>query len=213
MRSARSASGPGRPRLSADISNKVQRGRNSGRQVVLGGPRPTGGCRPGRPQRAERLITVPAEAKVLQDAVTDVLDRGISLRAVAADLRGRGLRTVTGKPFSAVSLKDALLAWHVAGLATCNGARYDASAWLEPIIEPDRWERLTQMLTNPRRTNPHNANAPRWLLSGHARCGICGDGATCTPRGWAGTALNGAVPTGAIRGRTAPPRPSRPTRP
>ena len=88
---------------------------------------------------------------------------------VTADLRGRGLRTVTGKLFSAVSLRDALLASHIAGVATCNGARYDASAWLEPIIEPDRWQRLTAMLTGPaRRTNPHNANAPRWLLSGPA---------------------------------------------
>ena len=58
-------------------------------------------------------------------------------------------------------------------------AQYDASSWLEPIIEPDRWERLTEMLTDPaRRTNPHNANAPRWLLSGHAWCGICADGST-----------------------------------
>jgi hypothetical protein len=67
---------------------------------------------PAAPKHVKRLITVPEEAKVLQDAVTDVLDRGISLRAVAADLRGRGLRTVTGKPFSAVSLRDALLASH-----------------------------------------------------------------------------------------------------
>ena len=59
-----------------------------------------------------------------------MLDRGISLRAVAADLRGRGLRTVTGKPFSAVSLRDALLASHVAGIAMRNGAQYDASSWL-----------------------------------------------------------------------------------
>ena len=44
---------------------------------------------PAAPKHAKRLITVPAEAKILQDAVTDVLDRGISLRAVAADLRGR----------------------------------------------------------------------------------------------------------------------------
>jgi hypothetical protein len=64
----------------------------------------------------------------------------------------------------------------------CNGARYDASAWLEPIIEPDRWERLTEMLTDPaRRTNPHNANAPRWLLSGHAQCGISSQPTTGKP--------------------------------
>jgi hypothetical protein len=36
---------------------------------------------PSAPKHAKRLLTVPEEAKVLQDAVTDVLDRGISLRA------------------------------------------------------------------------------------------------------------------------------------
>jgi hypothetical protein len=43
---------------------------------------------PAAPKHAKRLLTVPEEAKVLQDAVTDVLDRGISLRAVAADRPG-----------------------------------------------------------------------------------------------------------------------------
>jgi DNA invertase Pin-like site-specific DNA recombinase len=164
---------------SADISDKVQRGRKRwAGKSYWGGRRPYGRMAdPSAPKHAKRLLTVPEEAKVLQDAVTDVLDRGISLRAVAADLRARGMRTVTGKPFSAVSLRDALLASHVAGIATCNGARYDASSWLEPIIEPDRWERLADLLTDPsRRTNTGNANAPRWLLTGHARCGICADG-------------------------------------
>lgn len=36
---------------------------------------------PSAPKHAKRLLAVPEEAKVLQDAVTDVLDRGISLRA------------------------------------------------------------------------------------------------------------------------------------
>ena len=67
---------------------------------------------PAAPRHAKRLITVPAEAKVLQDAVTDVLDRGISLRAVAADLRGRGLRTVTGQ-----AVQRRIAARRAAGLA------------------------------------------------------------------------------------------------
>ncbi len=109
---------------SADISDKVQCGRKRwAGKSYWGGRRPYGRMiDPAAPRHAKRLITVPAEAKVLQDAVTDVLDRGISLRAVAADLRNRGMRTTTGRPFSAVSLRDALLASHVAGLATCNGA-------------------------------------------------------------------------------------------
>ena len=88
---------------SADISDKVQRGRKRwAGKSYWGGRRPYGRMAdPAAPRHAKRLITVPEEAKVLQDAVTDVLDRGISLRAVAADLRARGMRTVTGKPFSA----------------------------------------------------------------------------------------------------------------
>ena len=174
---------------SADISDKVQRGRKRwAGKSYWGGRRPYGRMAdPAAPRHAKRLLTVPEEAKVLQDAVTDVLDRGISLRAVAADLRQRGMRTVTGKPFSAVSLRDAMLSAHVAGIATCNGARYDASSWLEPIIEPDRWERLADMLSDPsRRTNAGNANAPRWLLTGHARCGICADGTTMHVSGLGG---------------------------
>ena len=174
---------------SADISDKVQRGRKRwAGKSYWGGRRPYGRMAdPAAPKHAKRLLTVPEEAKVLQDAVIDVLDRGISLRAVAADLRNRGMRTVTGKPFSAVSLRDALLSAHVAGIAICNGARYDASSWLEPIIEPDRWERLADMLTDPaRRTNTGNANAPRWLVTGHARCGICADGTTMHVSGLGG---------------------------
>jgi hypothetical protein len=56
---------------------------------------------PSAPKHAERLLTVPEEAKVLQDAVTDVLDRGISLRArplVYGVIRAwRALRDWSGK--------------------------------------------------------------------------------------------------------------------
>ncbi|MGH3226303.1 MAG: hypothetical protein ACRDPY_47785 [Streptosporangiaceae bacterium] len=56
-----------------------------------GGWRPYGRMiDPPAPKHARWLLTVPAEARVWQDAVTDVLERSISLRAVAADLRGRG---------------------------------------------------------------------------------------------------------------------------
>lgn len=47
-----------------------------------GGRRPYGRMiDPSVPRHAKRLLTVPEDAKVLQDAVPDVLDRGVSLRA------------------------------------------------------------------------------------------------------------------------------------
>jgi hypothetical protein len=46
-----------------------------------------------------------------------------------------------------------------------------------PVIEPDRWQRLAEVPTDPdRRINPGNASAPRWLLSGRARCRVREDG-------------------------------------
>lgn len=62
---------------SADISDKVQRGRKRwAGKSYWGGRRPYGlMADPAAPRHAKRLITIPEEAKVLQDAVTDVLDR------------------------------------------------------------------------------------------------------------------------------------------
>jgi hypothetical protein len=45
------------------------------------GPEPAMDTTRKPPKHAKRLLTVPEEAKVLQEAVDDVLDRGISLRA------------------------------------------------------------------------------------------------------------------------------------
>ena len=104
---------------------------------------------PSAPKHAKRLITVPEEAKVLQDAVTDVLDRVSRCARSPPTCVIAGCVPPPAKPFSAVSLRDALLASHVAGIATCNGAQYDASSWLEPIIEPDRWERLDSDADRP----------------------------------------------------------------
>jgi hypothetical protein len=90
---------------SADISDKVQRDPKAvGGQVVLG--RATSlraDDRPGRAQAAKRLLTVPEEAKLLQDAVTDVLKSatmGVASRDLAhaerdnqsARFRGRSIR-------------------------------------------------------------------------------------------------------------------------
>jgi hypothetical protein len=61
---------------SADVSDKVQRCRQRwAGKSYWGGRRPYGRMiDPAAPKHAKRLITVPEEAKVLQDAVTDVPD-------------------------------------------------------------------------------------------------------------------------------------------
>jgi hypothetical protein len=87
MRSGRSAGGQGRARLQRRyLRQGAARPKAVGGHVVLG--RATSlraDDRPGRAQAAKRLLTVPEEAKVLQDAVTEVL-RSATMRVASRDL-------------------------------------------------------------------------------------------------------------------------------
>ena len=117
---------------------------------------------------------VDAEAGVIRQAATDILDRdGISLKAIARELRERGVPTVTGAAWSAKTLREVLIKPAVAALVLKDGALVPAQ-W-PAILDVDVWERLRDTLTDPsRRTNTSRANEPRWLVSGFATCGVCG---------------------------------------
>jgi DNA invertase Pin-like site-specific DNA recombinase len=162
-------------KASADTSRRVAaaRERLAGKSYQ-GGRRPYG-FRPDPDAAAyhKTLLIVDGEAGVLRQAADDILDRKISLKAIARDLRDRGLRTASGGAWSAEALRAVLLKPAVAGLAVSGGQLVDAP-W-PAILERDRWERLRDKLTDPaRRTNLARANEPRWLVSGFATCGVCG---------------------------------------
>ena len=128
------------------------------------------------------LIMVPDEADVLRDAAADILDRDISLRAVARDLRERGVPNTTGTAsWSAQSLKRVLLKSAIAGLAVHRGVLRPAP-W-PVILERDIWERLKAKLEDPARRTSDRGNEPRWLLSGIGLCGGCDDGTTVRATG------------------------------
>lgn len=165
-------------KASADTGRRVSAARDRlAGQSYQGGRRPYGyQPDPDAPKYHKRLIVVPAEAKVIRDAATDILDRGISLKAIARDLREREVPTVTGTAWSAKILRDVLTKPAVTGLAARNGKVVGPAPW-DFILERDRWERLRDKLTDPsRRTNTGRANEPRWLVSGFATCGAEGCG-------------------------------------
>jgi site-specific DNA recombinase len=148
-------------------------------QSYQGGRRPFGfRPDPKAEQHHKRLTVVPAEAQVIRDAAESILDKGVSLKAIARDLRDRGVPTVTGTAWSAKTLRDVLIKPGVAGLAVQRengGEPVLVPAPWPAILERDRWDRLTGLLTDPaRRTNTSRANEPRWLVSGFATCGVCG---------------------------------------
>ena len=168
---------------SADKAWRVAQGRERGAAAGrYGGGRRPYGYRPDpdAPPHSKTLLVVGEEAAELRHAAGAVL-AGVSLRALARDLRDRDVPTVTGARWTPDTLRGCLLKPAVAGLAAhtatvrANGdpprtvtTLHDAS-W-PAIIGREQWQAVTDKLTDPgRTTNP--GTEPRWLCSGIARCG------------------------------------------
>jgi site-specific DNA recombinase len=153
---------------SRDTSRRVAaaRDRKAAAGAWAGGRRPFG-------YEADGTTICDAEAAEVARAADAILT-GVSLRAVAASLRERGVPTVTGAAWSTGSVRDILLRPRNAGILTHRGAEAGPAAW--PAILPEAtWRAVVATLSSPkRRTSP--GNAPRWLLSLIAHCGVCGGG-------------------------------------
>jgi site-specific DNA recombinase len=143
------------------------------------------GFRPDREavKYAKRLIQEPAEAAVIRTAYDDILERGIALSAVAKELRERGLTTRRGGRWDTTSLRGALLKPAVAGY-DAHGDELARVPWIEPIVPPARWRALIARLEDPAlRRGPRVTPQRRYLLSGLAKCGVCGAGMHGSTRG------------------------------
>jgi len=118
------------------------------------------------------ITTIPAEIAVVADCSNRLL-QGVSLRALAAELRENNVPTVTGAPWSAETLRDVLLRPRNAGLIVYRGEiKEGVTAPWKPIIQPEVFHAVRRLLTEPsRRTGP--GAVPRWLGTGIYRCGKC----------------------------------------
>ena len=162
---------------SADTSRRVTAGRERwAGQSYQGGRRPFGfQVAEGTEKYHRNLVIDEAEAEVIRQAAGDILDRGISLKAVAARLREDRMPTVTGTAWTASTLRDILAKPAVAGLAVKGSELVDAP-W-EPILDRGQWDRLVDLFDSRKTgTSPE----PRWLVSGYATCGPCGAPVKCT---------------------------------
>lgn len=158
--------------------------RGIAKSVSLSGGNYPGGARPygyvvaqDTTRYHRNLIVVPDEADVIRDAADAILNKDIPQRAVARDLRERGVPDTHGKhKWTAQSLKRILTKPSVAGFLTYKGQLKEAP-W-EPILDRDLWERLSAALNDPSRRFENMSNEPRWLLSNFALCGVCNNGQT-----------------------------------
>jgi DNA invertase Pin-like site-specific DNA recombinase len=151
---------------SRDTARRVAAARD--RKAAVGGY--GGGRRPFGYEKDGITVRAAEAAEVIRAA--DAILTGVSLRAVTASLRNRGVPTVTGAAWTTRTIRDILLRPRNAGIVTHRGEEAGPAAW--PAILPEAtWRAVAAQLTSPkRRTSP--GNAPRWLLSLIARCGVCG---------------------------------------
>lgn len=113
----------------------------------------------------------PEKAALIQEACERVI-AGDSLLAVVKDWNKRGVTRGADKPWTRQALREMLLRPRIAGLRQYKGEVIGAAAW-EGAVSPELWERVTAILTNPLRQNKPGPRVEN-LLSGIARCGLCG---------------------------------------
>lgn len=133
--------------------------------------KPHGGHRPYG-WEPDRMVPRESEASVLRESAARVL-AGEPLRAILRSLNERGLYNATGTPWTHSTFRNVLLHARHAGLRFTNGQEIGKAAW-PAIIEPETWRAMVRMLTNPDRITTPGRGGRLHLLSGIARCGVCG---------------------------------------
>jgi DNA invertase Pin-like site-specific DNA recombinase len=131
----------------------------------IGGLRPFG-------YGADGMTIIEAEAEIVRWMAVEVL-KGTSLRAIARKLNAEGTFTSTGKPWTARAVAWLLKRPRNAGLSQHQGEPVARAKW-PALIDEDTWRGVVAVLGDPAR-NTTASRARKWLLSGLAVCGMCGE--------------------------------------
>lgn len=116
-------------------------------------------------------VVNPAEVAVVE-GIADRIIAGDSLRQITADLNRTGIPSPAGKPWGKNMVRHVVSRERNVGLRVHRGAVICAGDW-QPILDRGRWEQVRAILTDPRRKTS-TSSAAAHLLSGLARCGVCG---------------------------------------
>lgn len=112
-----------------------------------------------------------AEAATIRE-MADRIISGDSIRSIVADLNDRGVPSPSGKPWRPNMVRAVVKRERNAGLRVHHGEIIGTGSW-EPIFDRGVYDQLLAVLNDPqRRTSVSSAAAH--LLSGIARCGVCG---------------------------------------
>src|SRR3954462_14440735 len=132
---------------------------------------PYGWIRERGPDGAGREVIVPEQAAVIR-RIADALLTGESLRSITAALNAEEVPSPAGKPWAKGMVRALVLRERNAGLRVHRGQVVGEGAG-QPILERGRFEQLRAVLADPARKTS-TGTAAAHLLSGIARCGVCG---------------------------------------
>ena len=182
---------------SADTARRVTEGRerNWG-ESYQGGRRPFGFVTSKDTEHLKRtLIIVPDESELIVKWADQILNQGVSLKAILREIRQNGIPSASGGKWNGRTLKQVLTKPTIAGLAAHTSKVKDETtgeirkitslkptkAW-EAILDMDTWERLCERLSGPL-ADTSRGNEPKHLLTGIVKCGICNDGTSVRANG------------------------------
>lgn len=106
--------------------------------------------------------------------MSDALIAGESIGSIIRDLNSRGIKSVRGNEWRYVTVRALLLRARNAGLRIHQSEVIGKAVW-EPIISPSKLAMVERILFDPSRRTTKNSGR-RHLLSGVAKCGVCGKG-------------------------------------
>lgn len=156
-------------RESDNISRRTKNGHRRRREQGI----VRSGGRGGRPYgfRTDGITHVAEEVAILREIAHRVL-AGEGAGAICRDLNHRGEPTVTGRLWAHGTVKKMLLRPRLVGLMP-DGV--NPAAW-EPVLEREVWESVKAILEGKASVFDYTTNVRKYLLTGIATCGTCGEG-------------------------------------
>lgn len=181
-----------------EVEHKADRQRAANEQAAANGRPWSGGTRGYGYTRD--MVVVPEEAAIVREAAGRLLE-GETLSAICADLQRRGVTTPAGRAWQPRTLRRLLASARISGrrerfprdvrndkgepvsTRPLLGDIVAEGAW-EPIVDPATSDQLRALLSSPQRKTgrPATGAMRRYLLTGVARCGLCGAGLVGQPK-------------------------------
>ncbi|QCU77945.1 hypothetical protein E7744_06930 [Citricoccus sp. SGAir0253] len=162
-------------RSSDDTSSRIRRTVNA--QAVAGKPHgrvPFGYRRVYDPDTGKLLRQVPdeTEAPIIREAATRILE-GESIYAICHDFKARGIRGISNGDWTTARVKRVLTNPTYMGKRVLRGEVIGDADW-EPLLPAETFEALAGVFASDKHMPKYHGTGPRHLLTGIAKCGVCG---------------------------------------